>query len=314
MCFLLSSSFVFAKSRLAHEEKILICGVCKNVEAALDSTIKNIEELGSRFKDYQVIIYENNSTDKTVEILRRWASENRHVLILSEQLSQEDFKKMGARCLSYDGKPSRMELIARARNIVLEQARSPQYHDFRYLLMADLDFKDVWPIREILKTVRSKRKWDCVSANGIGPEGFYYDHFALRDAKHPLGPELIGQSWWYGAPNKLKLQKKRWHSVYSAFGGLAIYKRVKILACSYSGACTEDLKKDYTNILSNISEDSYYLQKFRQQFGNGPIQFQNNSGYYEFPVCCEHVTLHASMRLKGYSRMYINPNMIMHYN
>ncbi|MFV0339465.1 MAG: hypothetical protein ACK5MA_02380 [Parachlamydiaceae bacterium] len=41
-------------------EKILICGVCKDVELAVGPSIRNIEKLGKRFQDYTVIIYENN--------------------------------------------------------------------------------------------------------------------------------------------------------------------------------------------------------------------------------------------------------------
>jgi len=313
-----------AIARHAHQEKILICGVCKDVEAALPNTIRNIEKLGGSFKDYHVIIYENNSTDRTPEILKNWAHKNKHVSLFSEKLSQEDFNRMEARCLSYDGKPSRMELIARARNIVLHHARASKFAGYRYLLMADLDFQGKWPIAEIVRTVGTNRPWDCVSANGIDPDGHYYDNYALRDERHPIGPELIGASWWsQEAPWRIKLSKKRgWHPVYSAFGGLAIYKRAAILTSSYTGSVTKELEKEYRAIIRQTSWSNYYFKKYREYMGitakvaftDTPVRFQINSGYYHFPVCCEHVTLHASMCLKGHSRMYINPKMVMRYN
>ena len=56
-----------------YEKKILICGVCRNVEPACEITIENMELLGTFFADYHVIIYENNSTDKTSRIFAEWA-------------------------------------------------------------------------------------------------------------------------------------------------------------------------------------------------------------------------------------------------
>lgn len=311
-------------ARVPEEEKILICGVCKDVESAIPSIISNAEKLGRVFKDYAVIIYENNSKDQTVPLLKNWAKKNRRVRVISEQLSQDDFMKMGARCFSHDGKPSRMELIARARNIVLDRAKEARYQDFRYLLMVDLDFQGKWPQQAILSTIKSRRPWDCVSANGVDLNGVYYDNYALRDADHPIGPELIGDEWWtQKAPKREQLDhKKRWHPVYSAFGGLAIYKRKKIVTCRYFGAVTEELLQDYKQIIRHTSSKNYYFNKYCEWMGitpkmalkKTPIRFQLNSGYYEFPVCCEHVTLHAEMRQKGWRRMYINPEMVMQYS
>ena len=53
-------------------EKVLICGVCRDVANQLPSTIKIIEGLGAKFRSYRVIVYENNSTDATKDILKNW--------------------------------------------------------------------------------------------------------------------------------------------------------------------------------------------------------------------------------------------------
>ena len=171
---------------------MLICGVCKNVESALPNTISSMANLGAQFKDFTVIIYENNSTDRTAQILAEWASKEKRVVFISENLTQEQLST-GARCYSWDGKPSRMEIIARARNIVLSKARAAQYADFDYVIMADLDFQRPWPIPEILNSIQQYEGWDCIAANGMSRDVIYYDRFALRNELFPFGPELIGE-------------------------------------------------------------------------------------------------------------------------
>lgn len=305
------------------KKKVLICGVCKNVANALPNTIQNIEELGSNFKDYAVIIYENNSTDNTAGMLRNWVKRNSKVTLISENLTH-DALQASATSYSFEGSPCRMEIIARARNIVLSHAKNEKYKSFDYVIMADLDFHKKWPIKEILKTVQKNTKWDCVASNGIAQDGSLFDRYAYRDKRFPFGPEILGEKWWQEQSEcPLRLgDKKEWVPVYSAFGGLAIYKRDTIIQFTYSGKVTEELRKDCRKILRVLSPDAPHITKYKNVIGMTfvplisalPIKFCTNSGYSPFPVCCEHVTLHASMRLNGFGKIYVNPQMIMEYS
>jgi hypothetical protein len=204
--------------------KALICGVCKNVGFAVDNTIRNIEKLGKKFDDYAVIIYENNSSDNTVDLFSKWAKENPHVVFISEILSEPPHV-------------SREEKIARARNIVLELARDSKYNDFEHLIMVDLDFITPWPIREIVETTKMPGQWDCITANGLFSNGsLYWDRYAFRNESFPLGPEVIGQFFWdrlFAHNNWFQITQKDLLPVYSAFGGLGIYKRESIINFSY---------------------------------------------------------------------------------
>lgn len=92
--------------------KVLICGVCRDVEKAVLNSVNNIEELGSKFSDYAVIIYENNSKDHTADLFAIWAEKNPKVTFISEKLIEKHLPQ------------SRPERIARARNIVLSCKRS----------------------------------------------------------------------------------------------------------------------------------------------------------------------------------------------
>lgn len=284
------------------EEKVLICGVCRNVEKAVLNDIENFEKLGARFKDYVVIICEDNSTDNTVSLFSEWAEKNPKVIFQSEKYSDRSLV--------------REEKIARARNKVLDIAGQECFDDFSYLIMVDLDFITPWPIDEIVKTTLTKGDWDCVSSNGLFHVDRYYDLYAFRDFRFPLGPELIGDLFW----EMLGIEKiayptdqTEWQAVFSGFGGLAIYKRDSIIGFSYSGKVTNDLEKYYAVIIASLERNNLYLQKYCKILARKKLMKKPIPVYFDHPICCEHVTLHASMALNGFGHFYVNPAMVMKY-
>ena len=63
---------------------IIICGIVRNAEKGLKNNIPIIKKVCSQFKDYRVVIYENDSIDKTKKILKDWKKDNPeriHVLL-----------------------------------------------------------------------------------------------------------------------------------------------------------------------------------------------------------------------------------------
>jgi hypothetical protein len=297
----------------ASEQRVLICGVARNVAPSLRIVMENIEQLGSRFKDYKVIVYENNSTDNTVELFSNWAQSNPHVIFLTEKLTNEQLA------------PSRTERIAAARNKVLDKAREAPYRDFELLIMVDLDFYHALPIDAIVQTVETDREWDCVAANGINPRGMLRDTYAFRDESFPFGPELLGDRWLSLVDGGLpELKCNDWLPVYSAFGGLAIYKTRSLLPYSYSGTVTEELKQLYAQLLPSMTaENSLEYRKVNNltsdaNLANTPIIFRPNmiSEHPNCPeriTCCEHVPIHATMRLHGHGKIFVNPALIVRY-
>lgn len=299
----------------AHESTILICGVCKDIQDALPNTIKYTEALGRKFKKYQIIIYENNSSDNTVALLKEWAEANPNVNIFTENLSDSSLPA------------SRTERIARARNVILEIAGAPAYSDYKYFIMADLDFQMPWPVNEVVEVIESPIEWDCVSANSLLPNGDYWDRYAFRNENFPLGPELIGSNWWSDVTvSWFKIESENWKPVYSAFGGLAIYKRDVVTRFRYSGVVTKDLKQFYRKIIHKADPANGQIQKYLTMINKKsktqreliPVIFRRNTPWnqprkYKKITCCEHLPLHASMSENGYDRFFIHPRMTMHY-
>ncbi|MBI5273316.1 MAG: hypothetical protein HY861_04970 [Chlamydiia bacterium] len=300
----------------ARKEKILIGGVCRNTANTVSNVIRNAQSLGNRFADYAVLIYENNSTDNTAPLFSQWVKDNPHVVFVSETVQKLP--------------PSRTERISRARNAVLSLARAPKYADFKYFVIVDLDFSTPWPIERIVQTIERGGDWDCIAANGIDPNGAYYDRYAHRDTKRPFGPELLGE-WWRTQVMKTPVffpsKERGLIPVFSAFGGLAIYKTASILPFHYSGTVTRDLQEYYTRILHKTWGSSHpQLDEYLRQLGlqktsrlkhkSIPIIFVENMAEehpegFRHPTCCEHVPLHASMTLHGHGKIFIDPEMIL---
>lgn len=322
------------------------------IEKAVPYSIDNIETIGALFDDYRVFIYENNSTDKTVSLLKEWEKNNSRVSITTETVNDEI---LALSCVNktIQNEFYRPEKIARARNIVLNQAMDKTYDDFTYVIWMDLDFEHPFPFEEIVKTCQAEIEWDAVFADGVADNGHHYDSWALRDESLPIGAELIGNQWWdIRGKTVLHFSKNDpWYPVLSAFGGFGIYKRAAIKGCQYAAIVTSDLENLAKKIISekkgsNHKEiDLYFsglktLRKIvslpeptsllplhedqREQFPNGndgfllntendALVFRMNSGVCQYPCVCEHVPFHASMIVNGHDKLYINPALKLYY-
>jgi glycosyltransferase involved in cell wall biosynthesis len=305
-------------------EKVIICGVCKNVEDCLPTTIESIEKLGRSFEDYRVFIYEDNSTDSTPLKLQEWAESNPHVQVTCEVISEEEIRKV-CRSFCWDKTPFRTERIARARNFVLQQAMQPQYDDYKYLIMCDMDIPLPWDTMGIISSIFEEEEWDALFANGMGNNGVYYDRYAFRDSKFPFGPELLEDWWKTLSRSAFKIPRHApLYPVFSAFGGLGVYRREAIRGCEYAGVVTNDLEAMVRELIAGpevnqekvrdyYTRDNPLLNIVQLSDDGDAIKWILNSGSYEFPACCEHVTFHAAMWVRGHRRLFINPKMVVIY-
>lgn len=333
-------------------ENVLICGVCRNIANSFSNTTRIVENIGDLFNDYRVLIYENNSNDETWDLLKDWSNKNIKVHFLSEFCSYNELKNEIVNVYNGqghfpDGKMCIPEMIARARNKIMDKIFEDQFINFPYIIWLDLDF-DVDPCYEgFIDTFSKNLEWDAVFAYGVNYNDIdkhYWDWYAFRDITCPLGPELLGREWWDNPEKyrKLNLTKDdQWHRVYSAFGGCGIYRKEALKDVKYSAIINKPLEEHIKVLLENKSnfqvekyfelnnsiKEIHYLEKPHFNLpeildpesvitisqSDDPVLWRLNAYNYKYPIVCEHVTLHAAMILNGCDKLYINPKLVFYY-
>jgi hypothetical protein len=203
--------------------KVVFAGIARDNGPELPMVMRNIEYLGDLFKDYKVIIFENDSLDGTKAILNFWATVNPKIKIISQ-----DFHNVK--------RPS-IKFLADARNHYLNALEAEEYDDFDITIFIDMDMKYGLDPRGIQDSFSKISRWDMVCSNGISDsKGTMYDGFAFRSSLLPFNPQNRKGYWDDYMKTNVQIVYNP-HSdlvpVYSCFGGLAIYKRKYLQDCRY---------------------------------------------------------------------------------
>ena len=166
--------------------KIIICGIVRNIDNYINNSLILCLKTTQLFKESKIIIYENNSIDRTKLILNKFKV-NPKFKIISEDIIETN--------------NNHLERITNARNKLIDEIREPIYNDYDYIIMIDLD-TDYWSIEEINNCFKNTLQWDVIYGHGINKKGFYYNKYSYRDfEKFLFGPEIIGDDNW----NKIKI-------------------------------------------------------------------------------------------------------------
>ena len=237
---ILNQKVVFG-AEIAKTKKVIITGLLRDTEDNIPFIIKKVEAVGKLFDDYAVLIVENNSKDKTRELLLAWAKKNSKVVILGCGVNNTecsiDFAKTKTEGhgVSYD----RINKMVKLRNISLDYIKHhPQLRLYDYTIMWDLDIIGTAYLDGILISIYELDKNADISgicATGVrryagGLFSIYYDTYAhidegdnfhidrkmahdiekgFKHAQHPRGSELI--------------------KVKSCFSGFTIYRTSSLL-------------------------------------------------------------------------------------
>lgn len=240
----------------------VLAGLARDVAAILPYTIVRMENIGSMFADYRIVIYENDSADGTKDILRAWAERNPRVHVRSEDSG--DPVNPCARCLK------RAERMARYRNACLESVRA-EAASFDYVLLVDTDLEGGWSPDGIANTF-GHDDWDFVGSNGLiykrkrmRPNGsLQYDAWAFRtdEAFSPLSTEEVNLMKWNRGEALVP--------VTCCFGGLGIYRMEAYLAGHYAGHDVDHVthqqvsrSKGFNRVFLNPSQFALYGRRRR---------------------------------------------------
>jgi len=203
---------------IAATSSVLVCGIARNAERVLPYTIARIEALCKLFKSHYIHVFENDSTDNTLNILSNWSKANSQISVGSAKFNPPPFTDPHG----YD----RRKYMAMARNEYLKFARKySQTHLIDYMIIVDMDLHGGWSYHGVLNTIGQQTYWDIVGSNSL----FYtkiedrwcklfYDSWAFRPLDHPepLEDEEV---------NLFKFNRgEAMIPINSAFGGLGIYK------------------------------------------------------------------------------------------
>lgn len=206
---------------------IIFCSTVRNIESYVEKGLKNIDLCGQKFNNYAVIIYENDSNDKTRDLLNKY-KKNNYYYIFEDKVSE----------------PRRTMRIANGRNKILDKIKEINKDNYyQYMVMLDLDdINDSGTFVSSIETCFKYNNWDVLTGN---QSDVYYDLWALRKKGYmeydcwkklkelESNPDneyaYVGSKQIVYLPNQLL-------PVDSAFGGIAIYKLSSIPdECRYIG-------------------------------------------------------------------------------
>lgn len=234
-----------------------------------------------RTKDYRVFVYENDSIDGTKDLLQQWHQNDPQKIHVS--LNDNDSTKTIPSSNLVNGvnpffSHRRIDKMAMLRNSYMEYIEKQKW-EADYLIVVDLDVARIC-LDGILSSFESKQEWDAVTAFGysIGPnlKRRYHDTYALTlfgEEDYPQTEQKVGSL--AGLYSVIK-GYGTWMRVFSAFGGLSIYRyeAVKGLRYAYPSLNNDDKRVE---------------------------------------VRCEHYSLYKQMAERGYDKVFINPSMTLKY-
>ncbi len=270
-------------------KSITIIGAIRNGGRYIDRIFQNILQITTdHFSTYQILIYENDSTDNTRELLLNYQQTilpNHLTLILENHLDKRF--------------PYRTQRLAYIRNRLMTEAlTNPKFAQSDYLLILDMDDVngDTTDIADTFHNIfdfSDNGIWDVQT---VHQRELYYDTWALRkrgliehDCWEQFRKDRDAKKWKDRMEcyreNVEKYQKpfgltKGLIPVISAFGGAAIYKM-------------DRLRQVYTQAKEIGS--LYYFPHY-----NGILQDQSGE-------TCEHVSFHESLVRDHGFRIFINP-------
>lgn len=259
------------------DKTIVICSIVRNAAKGLQRNIPVINKLCGLFKDSRIVVFENDSVDRTKRILQKWhLSDPERIHVFMDDYGKPTIPSASEVTCNRFFSFIRIQNMARFRNQYLDYIEQQGWNP-TYLLVVDLDVSRI-SFEGILSSFEAEMEWDAVTAFGYSMSPSlkrrYHDVYILvknGEESIPQTEESIARKadefmMFYG--------KKAWVPVYSAFGGLAIYKYDKVKGIRYSAIPNDD----------------------------GRVQSRG-----------EHFSLYKQMNQRGPVRVYINPQMTIKY-
>ena len=203
---------------------VSICSIVRDCQKNLKRNIQKIEKLRSCFLNSEVVIFENDSKDRTVEILENWNKNSPNILFKSEKFLTKTIPDNAEGGNPYYSK-HRIERMSFYRNKYMEILNNNLFKR-DYVIIIDLDIAD-FTIQGIANSFGVNQEWSCITSNGTSLSRTlkkqYHDTYALLEKGYASFP--IDETTIKNNRKIFSFLKKGMplFAVDSAFGGLAIY-------------------------------------------------------------------------------------------
>lgn len=219
---------------------IVFCGLARDIQKVFNRVKQKYEFFGSFFKDYKIIIVENDSKDKTRELLLEWVKTNPRVTILGCGVNKNECKMNTKTFSSFNVGSERIGKMAMLRNIYMEFIKNL---NFEYTTIIDFDIRGSLYIDGIAHSFycfSENPHIDAIGANAINNFlNTYYDPFALVELNKPLDfsdyKEKVSHDIEISKKYDYKMGDKL-VPVRSCFAGCVIYKTNQIRNRRYKSA------------------------------------------------------------------------------
>jgi hypothetical protein len=203
-------------------KKVSVFCIWRDSEQTIFKTLKQLEDLESiNGFEFSYFFYENDSKDKTVEILSEWMSK-RNGSFLSEVLNTKKFGSITD--------PERMKLLCECRNKCKNLAKENNF-DYSLLIDSDIEFNndnfllqvDFFDKKdEVVMTTANVRQSIPDYTFGLS-EDSYYDVYPFRD-KHGNSGIYFSDCPSYKKEDQFDWKLGKPILCMSSFGGFAIVK------------------------------------------------------------------------------------------
>ena len=81
-------------SKLMSVSKVIFVGICRDNADHIQNVLDHIKYTVDHFLDYRIIIFENDSEDDTLQILKRFQAKDRKLSIISRKIVYKQFVKI----------------------------------------------------------------------------------------------------------------------------------------------------------------------------------------------------------------------------
>jgi len=252
---------VIKGKEIARDKKIVICGLARNIEKNLDNTFERFKIIGSYFKDYIIVCFENDSNDNTREKIKNY---DKTIVIDCSKYGSYDCKlniKHGYNFGWYNNQ--RLSKMAFYREQYLDYIKN-NLSDYDYVLVIDFDLDGGFCIDGLLTSLLVK---DFGAIYGNSQNSFYglfgsitftYDSLAYIDINddYPEDPNYFTN---YKMLKNTVIQNIKcgyfngYVPVKSAFNGWGLYNMKAFINSSYIGLpfC------EHINLAKKINELGY---------------------------------------------------------